>query len=175
MTRRLRRLGGTALIGVAVAALIVFGLASKGSTRGGPPAPELPREHLVGPASTSLSTLLHGAAGRPVAVVFWASWCGPCAAEAPALERFSRSPSGSGRIVGVDWSDSLSGARAFLRSHRWTFPNLRDGEGTVGSRYGLTGLPTTFVLSGSGRIHAVLRGPQTRATLQSALSAAAHS
>jgi cytochrome c biogenesis protein CcmG/thiol:disulfide interchange protein DsbE len=175
MTRRLRLLGWTALIGVAAVALVVLGFASKGSTRGGAPAPELPREHLVGPASTSLSTLLRGAAGRPVAVVFWASWCDPCAAEAPALERFARSASGSGRIVGVDWSDGLSGARAFISSHGWTFPNLRDSEGIIGSRYGLISLPTTFVLSGNGRIHMVLRGPQTEASLTHALAAASRS
>ena len=122
-----------------------------------------------------MSSLLAGAAGHPALVVFWASWCGPCETEAPALERFSRSPSGHGRMVGVDWSDALAGARSFIRRYGWTFPNLRDAEGTVGNQYRLTSLPTTFVLDGGGRIHAVLHGPQSERTLQSALAAAARS
>jgi peroxiredoxin len=90
--------------------------------------------------------------------------------EAPALERFALSASGRGRMVGVDWSDELSGARSFIRRHSWTFPNLRDSEGLVGNRYRMTGLPTTFVIDARGRIRAVLRGPQTEGSLQKALT-----
>jgi cytochrome c biogenesis protein CcmG, thiol:disulfide interchange protein DsbE len=151
----------------ALAALIVFGLASHRST--GRPAPALPLEHLAG-SPVTLQGLLAGAGGRPAVVVFWASWCGPCAHEAPALERFSLSSAGRGRIVGVDWSDGLSGARSFIHHYSWTFPNLRDSEGTVGNSYHLTGLPTTFVVDGHGRIRAVLRGPQDEASLGRALA-----
>jgi len=70
----------------------------------------------------------------------------------------------------VDWSDGLSGARAFIRSHSWTFPNVRDAEGTVGNAYRLTGLPSTFVLDAHGRIRAVLRGPQDEGSLTRALA-----
>ncbi len=174
MGRGSRLLGWTAVIVAALVVLAVFGLTSSGSGPSGRPAPALPHEQLVG-STTSLSRLLAGAGGRPAVVVFWASWCEPCETEAPALERFSRSPSGRGRIVGVDWSDALPGARSFIRHFGWTFPNLRDSEGTVGNQYRLTGLPTTFVLDGSGRIHALLRGPQSEQSLQSALAAAAHS
>ena len=73
-------------------------------------------------------------------------------------------------MVGVDWSDALSGARSFIRRYAWTFPNLRDAEGTVGNEYHLTGLPTTFVLDAHGRIRAVLRGPQDEASLGRALA-----
>ena len=135
----------------------------------GSPAPALPREHLAG-APVTLAGLLGGAPGRPALVVFWASWCGPCAQEAPALERFARTPAGRGRIVGVDWSDALVAARAFIRRYAWTFSNLRDSEGTVGNDYHLTGLPSTFVLDGSGRIRAVLRGPQDERSLAHALA-----
>jgi cytochrome c biogenesis protein CcmG, thiol:disulfide interchange protein DsbE len=170
MARRLRLLGLTL---AAVAALAVFGLSSR-STRARP-APALPRERLSGPAVT-LASLLSGARGRAALVVFWASWCGPCAREAPALERFSRSPAGRGRIVGVDWSDpSLSDARSFIRRYSWTFPNLRDVEGTVGSAYRLTGLPTTFVIDDHGRIRAALPGPQSERSLQTALAGVEHS
>jgi thiol-disulfide isomerase/thioredoxin len=165
----LRRRAALVLLGgLVVAALAVFGLAGSGSTNG-KPAPALPRERLSGPPAT-LSSLLASAHGHAALVVFWASWCGPCAREAPALERFARSPQGQGRIVGVDWSDELSEARAFVRRYHWSFPTLRDAEGTVGVAYHLTGLPTTFVLSAKGRLSATLRGPQDASSLARALA-----
>jgi thiol-disulfide isomerase/thioredoxin len=153
----------------AVTAAAVFGLAGASSSQSGRLAPALPRERLGG-TQTTLPALLAGAGGRPVAVVFWASWCGPCVREAPALERFARSSQGRARIVGVDWSDALAGARAFVAAHRLTFPNVRDAAGSVGNAYRLTVLPTTFVIDGRGRIRSVLRGPQTATTLEQALT-----
>ncbi|HEX5853352.1 MAG TPA: TlpA disulfide reductase family protein [Solirubrobacteraceae bacterium] len=169
---RVRLLGWVLLAGVAIGALAVFGLTAEHSSSKGRVAPELPHERLVGSAQTTLAGMLAADGHRPVVVVFWASWCAPCVREAPALERFSQSTAGRGRIVGVNWSDALSGARAFLKRHAWTFPNVRDAEGTVGSEYRMTGLPTTFVLDGSGHIRAVLRGPQSERSLAAALRAA---
>lgn len=169
MRKRLRLLGWVLLAAGAIAALIVFGLTSSRSASLGRLAPGLPREHLAGPVVT-LPTLLDAARGRPALVVFWASWCGPCAHEAPALERFSLTSAGRGRMVGIDWSDALAGAKAFIRHYSWTFPNLRDGEGTVGNDYRLTGLPTSFVIDARGRIEDVLRGPQDEASLARALA-----
>jgi thiol-disulfide isomerase/thioredoxin len=154
-----------ALVAV-LAALIVFGFSSSGS------GPALPRERLAGEPA-SLKAVLATAHGRATLVTFWASWCGPCAKEAAALERFSRSPAGQGRLVAVDWSDALSGAKAFVAQHAWTFPVLRDAEGTVGNEYRLTGLPTTFVLDGSGHIRSELRGPQDATTLARAMASVA--
>ena len=162
-----------ALAAAAIVLLVVFGFAPSSKSRAGRKAPGLPSEHLGG-AAVTLPKLLAQAGGRPSLVVFWASWCGPCATEAPALQAFSRSAEGRGRIVGVDWSDGRSGALAFIRRFGWTFPTLRDGEGLVGNEYGMTGLPTTFVLDGRGRIAATLRGPQTAASLSAALSGAGH-
>ncbi len=167
--RRARLLAMTTAIAVALVALIVFGLASSKQANAGRRAPALPSEHLVGPPTT-LARLLATAHGRASLVTFWASWCEPCRREAGALERFAGSSSGRGRLVAVDWSDALSGARSFLARYRWTFPVLRDADGTVGNDYRLTGLPTTFVLDASGRIGSVLRGPQTTATLAQAMA-----
>ena len=73
--------------------------------------------------------------------------------------------------TGVDWSDALPGARSFVRRYGWTFSNMRDADGSVGNAYHLTGLPTTFVMDGRGRIRRVLRGPQSERDLSRALAA----
>lgn len=173
MGRRLRLIGGTLVAIAALVLLAVFGLASNHAARGGRPAPQLPSEHLAGPPVT-LASLLASADGRASLVIFWASWCEPCVHEAPAIQRFAESPTGRGRVVGVDWSDALSGAQAFIRRFSWTFSNLRDSEGIVGNSYRMTGLPTTFVLDGKGRIRTLLRGPQDERSLAAALRAVEH-
>lgn len=170
MGRRLRVALAVALAAGAVAALAVFGLAGDRSAADGRPAPALPSERLAGPPAT-LASISAGDGGKPFVVVFWASWCGPCAREAPALARFARSPTGRGRIVTVDWTDERSGAMAFIRRYRWSFPVLRDAAGTIGDDYRLTNLPTSFVVDGRGRIRRTLVGPQTQASLSAALQA----
>ncbi|MCW3018999.1 MAG: hypothetical protein JWN10_1307 [Solirubrobacterales bacterium] len=174
MPRRLRLLAWTLGLGAALAVAAVFGLASS-HTASGRAAPALPRESLSG-GPVTLASLLAGARGRPALVVLWASWCGPCAQEAPQLERFARSAAGRGRIVGVDWSDPLrSEARSFIRRYRWTFPNLRDAEGAVGNSYHLPNVPTTFVIDAHSRIRATLLGPQSVRSLRTALENVEHS
>jgi thiol-disulfide isomerase/thioredoxin len=166
-----RRLLMSILAAAALAALAIFGLASNRSVLTGHPAPALPREHLAGPPIT-LRGLLASAGRRPALVVFWASWCGPCVSEAPAVERFSQSPAGRGRVVGVDWSDDAQSARRFIAKYGWSFSNLRDGGGGVGLAYGLRNLPTTFVIGADARIKKTLLGPQTERSLGRALASA---
>jgi cytochrome c biogenesis protein CcmG, thiol:disulfide interchange protein DsbE len=130
-------------------------------------APPLPTSVLVPPRATVAAL-----GGRPVAINFWASWCEPCRKEAPALERVARSLDGRAQVVGVNWTDSLGAARSWVDDYRWTFPNLRDANGSVGSDYGLSGLPTTFIVDSRGRIADVLLGPQSESSLREALESA---
>src|SRR6202035_2173565 len=123
---------------------------SRGRT--GHSAPLLPSEHLSGGRVT-----LAALRGRPALVTFWASWCEPCEREAPALERFARGLDGHAALVGVNWSDpQVSQARSFVKRYGWTFPNLRDPQGSAGLAYGVTGLPTTFAIDSAGRVRATL-------------------
>jgi len=152
------------LAAAGAAALVAFGLRSGHAASVGRVAPALPRERLAGPAVTIASL------GHPAVITFWASCCEPCTREAGALERFALSPGGQGRLIGVNWSDGLPGARAFIRRHSWSFTNVRDADGRVGNDYRLTGLPTSFIIDADGRIRAVLRGPQSERSLQHALA-----
>ncbi len=158
-------LPGLALL--AVAALIAIEVATDSSDPAPKAAPALPSEVLVGPRAT-----LAGLRGRPAAVNFWASWCGPCKHESPELERLYRTLHGRASLVGVDYSDDASNARALIRELHLTYPNLRDGSGEVGDSYGLTGLPTTAILDSQGRVVRLLRGPQTASSVRSALRSA---
>jgi thiol-disulfide isomerase/thioredoxin len=156
---------GILTTGIAVAAVVAV-IAIEVATGGSPktrPAPQLPSQ-VLNPPRVDLSSLR----GKPALINFWASWCHPCQQEAPEMERFAQGLHGRAHLVGVDWSDDLGSARDFVREHRWSFPVLRD-EGQVGDEYGISGLPTTFVLDRRGRIVETLRGPQTRADLEAAL------
>ncbi|MBS1846172.1 MAG: TlpA family protein disulfide reductase [Actinobacteria bacterium] len=155
---------------LAVAALVVaaIGVAElaggNGPTATGRAAPPLPTKALRPPA-VDLAALR----GKPVLVDFFASWCEPCAEEAPTLRKLYASLDGRAGIVAVDWDDAGGPARAFVRKHGWKFPVLADTSGTVGEKYGLVGLPTSFVLDPRGRIVATFRGPQSEARLRQAL------
>jgi len=159
-------------IGLAVVALVAGGivaaeLLTAGGGSAGRPAPELPSQVLSG-HRVDLSSLR----GRPALVNFWASWCAPCKQEAPELKRFAEGLGNRATLVGVDWNDSADNALQFIAKSGWDYPILRDPSQKVGTEYGLNGLPTTFVLDSEGNIVQTLPGPQTVATLNSALAAA---
>jgi cytochrome c biogenesis protein CcmG/thiol:disulfide interchange protein DsbE len=157
-----------AVAALAVAAIVVAELAGGGSTETGRAAPPLPSKALRPPA-VDLAALR----GKPALVDFFASWCGPCAEEAPTLRRLAAAVAGEANVVAVDWDDAGGPARAFVRRHGWTFPVLADTSGAAGESYGLVGLPTSFVLDPHGRIVATFQGPQSEARLRQALLEAA--
>jgi thiol-disulfide isomerase/thioredoxin len=150
---------------LALAGLAVGLLTGAGGARSA--APPLPRAVLSGHAVTIAQLR-----GRSAAIVFWASWCDDCHAEAAAVERFARSTAGRGRVIGVDYTDGGNWS-AFLRRYDWSFPVLADRSGAVGSSFGLRDLPATVILDPSGRIVSVSNEVQTVAGLRQALAAAA--
>jgi cytochrome c biogenesis protein CcmG, thiol:disulfide interchange protein DsbE len=174
--RRAWRAAPPAARWAAVAALVVaaFAAAELASGSGsdntvGRAAPPLPTKALRPPGVN-----LAGLRGKPALVDFFASWCGPCAEEAPTLRKLSASLHGKATVVAVDWDDEDSAARAFVRRQGWTFPVLADTTGSVGESYGVNvGLPTSFVLDSEGRIVETFRGPQSVSTLRQALLEAA--
>jgi cytochrome c biogenesis protein CcmG, thiol:disulfide interchange protein DsbE len=108
--------------------------------------------------------------GRVVVLNLWASWCEPCRAEAPVLERWSRQIAAhGGSVVGVDTFDASSDARSFMRQLHLTYRMLRDPSGVVKASFGVTGFPESFVIDRSGRVAAIARGPVDDAFMRSAV------
>jgi len=84
-------------------------------------------------------------ADGPLLVYFWASWCTPCAAEAPVIQQLWGEYRGRGyTFVGVNIWDADKDARAFAERYGLTFPLVRDADGAVYLGYGVQQLPMAF-------------------------------
>jgi cytochrome c biogenesis protein CcmG, thiol:disulfide interchange protein DsbE len=163
LTRRTVLRTGLAVVALVLLAVGLLRPASKAPRA----APPLPSRTLSGRPIT-----LAALRGHAAVVLFWAPWCIPCQHEAPAVERFARSPAGHGHIVAVD-DASGDGWRAFVRKYHWSFPVFADPDLTVGVAYEAEFLPTTVFISAAGRIASMSSGAQTVASLTRGISAAA--
>lgn len=90
--------------------------------------------------------------GKMVLLSFWASWCAPCVAEMPALERLQATLGGDDfTIVAVAVRDSAEGVRRLLKDRR-PFPLLVDGGGGTAEAFRAGGIPVTYVIDREGRL-----------------------
>lgn len=108
--------------------------------------------------------------GHPVIVNLWASWCGPCRAEMPALQRIHEAYQDTGLIllaVNATPQDSESAALAFAAELGLTFPILFDTVGEASRLYELRALPSTYFIGPDGTIQeVVIGGPMAEALLR---------
>lgn len=157
------------LIPLAVGALLVVLFASYGlhhdphvnpaALVGKPlPADSLP------PLSGGQPQTIASAAKPPMVVNVFASWCAPCAEEAPQMMRLKAL---GVPIVGVAYKDQTSATQSFLDKYGDPFDRvLQDRSGDVGVNFGISGVPETFVVNTKGMIVAKHIGPMTDQDVQ---------
>ena len=92
------------------------------------------------------------AQGKPVVVNFWASWCGPCADEAPLLEAAAQRRGNEFTFVGVNVEDTDPDALAFMRKYGISYPNGSGNSGAISIKYGMRGVPETYFIAPDGRL-----------------------
>ena len=99
--------------------------------------------------------------GKVIFINFWASWCIPCAQEAPILEEVWRYYKPDGKVVflGVDYVDTEPEARIFLKRFGNTYPNGPDLGGRISQMFRIQGVPETYTIDTGGILRFVKIGP----------------
>jgi cytochrome c biogenesis protein CcmG, thiol:disulfide interchange protein DsbE len=164
------------LAGAAVAVLLIYGVTHQAASRTLDEA--VARGQLpAAPAASTMLPALNGKGkqslaayrGKVVLLNFWASWCEPCKAEAPQLERMQRQmQSYDGTVLGVTYLDASPDSRRFVHEFDLTYPNLRDTTGEFAHAYGTDQLPESFLIDRKGHVVAISRGQVTSTFLQHA-------
>jgi thiol-disulfide isomerase/thioredoxin len=100
-----------------------------------------------------------GPGERPLVVVLWASWCGPCQAEAPEVEAFYQAHGDQVDVLGVDTADTRDMGRSFAEEFGMTFPSVFDPEEAVRIGLGVPGLPGVAFVNPDGTVAALVAEP----------------
>ena len=99
-----------------------------------------------------VSLLDPDAEGNVVFLNLWATWCGPCLAEMPAMASLYQQLSGSGfSMVAVSEEDPET-VREFLADSPYPFKILMDPENVLGDRFAVRAIPSTFIIDREGRL-----------------------
>jgi len=132
----------------------------------GAPAPDFTLKNLSG-ENVTLSKLQ----GQVVLINFWATWCAPCRAEMPELQRRYDALKDQGfTVLAVDDDEAAQEVAAFAEAYKLTFPILLDpGESVVGL-YRIYAFPTTFIVDRQGVVQKLHIGALTESALDQYLT-----
>ncbi len=167
-----RRLIYALLLAAGLVWIFVSADRSGASTAGRIPAP---RQDFAAPdftlqTLTGESVRLSDLRGQAVLVNLWATWCPPCRAEMPVIQKMYEEYKGQGfTVLAVDmtFQDDAAAVQPFVQQHRLTFPVLLDPSGVTARQYELRSLPTSFFIDRQGIIReVVIGGPMSEALLR---------
>jgi thiol-disulfide isomerase/thioredoxin len=86
-------------------------------------------------------------------VNFWATWCAPCIEEMPSLQALARKiPGGQLTVVAINFKEGAAKIGDFLRRTPLAITLLRDTDGLTAGRWGVLGLPASYVLDRQRRV-----------------------
>ncbi|RHW42142.1 TlpA family protein disulfide reductase [Neobacillus notoginsengisoli] len=95
--------------------------------------------------------------GKKVMLNFWATWCGPCKAEMPAMQQLSTEVGDDVVILAVNIDPQLD-VQGFVDENGITFPIPLDVDDKVNALYQIIAIPTTYFIDSNGIIQDVFKG-----------------
>jgi cytochrome c biogenesis protein CcmG/thiol:disulfide interchange protein DsbE len=105
--------------------------------------------------------------GKVVLLNFWASWCGPCVVELPALQRLHDTLAREGfSVVSIAVDDTADAVRQFKERFGLTFPILLDEGGGTKDLFKLSGVPESFIIDREGKFQTILDPDDDRVTFR---------
>ncbi len=114
--------------------------------------------------------------GKIVMLDFWATWCGPCVHELPnVVSVYGKYHDKGFEIIGISLDQDKEKLTSFLKEKNVTWAQYFDGQGwqnKLASKYGITSIPSTFLLDKEGKIIGVgLRGEELQGAIEKAVAA----
>ncbi|WP_394824205.1 TlpA family protein disulfide reductase [Pendulispora albinea] len=176
--------GGGVLYTVAIVVMVlgvVFGFAvlprwfrgSEGGALAGKAGPEFQLELVANAPQIGKRTIaLNEYKGKAVILDFWATWCGPCQAQSPVLDRLAHRYENDVAVLGVNTSDAPGAAAQWISDHKISYPIVYDDDGDAARLYSVVNLPTLVILSREGKIIAVREGFTAASELESLIKRA---
>jgi peroxiredoxin len=167
-----RRITYSIILFLGLAWIFISADKSDTSTAGKIPAPQ---QGFLAPdfelkSTTGETIKLSDLRGQAVLVNLWATWCPPCRAEMPAIEKIYTEYKDKGLVVlavNMTYQDTPSNIASFVSEYGLTFPILLDETGKVGADYQLRSLPSSFFINREGIINeVVIGGPMAEALIR---------
>jgi thiol-disulfide isomerase/thioredoxin len=106
---------------------------------------------------------------KVVVLDFWASWCGPCAMQAPILDRVARRYKDDVVVLGINVGEPASVAQRYALSKGLSYPILADLDGEAQEAYGANSLPTIVLIDRKGNITSFSQGVVREGQLEKAI------
>jgi len=167
------------LILIAAAAWIFISADPAGAnTFGSKPAPQagFPAPDFTLKTATGETYNLSAQKGQAVLVNLWATWCPPCRAEMPVIEKMYKEYKDQGfSVLAVDltYQDDPFQVVPFMKEYGLTFPILLDETGDVGQAFQIRSLPSSYFINSRGIItEVVIGGPMSEALLRTRIEEA---
>lgn len=161
------------IIGVLIALSALFGLvimprlAPAGDALKEKPAPDFTLP-VAANGDAGARMQLSELRGKIVILDFWASWCGPCAVQAPILDRVARRHAEDVVVLGINVDDTADVALQYAKKKGLSYPILMD-DGQAQGAYGATTLPTVVLIDRAGNIVEFVPGVLREAQLERAI------
>jgi peroxiredoxin len=91
--------------------------------------------------------------GKKVFLNFWATWCPPCKAEMPEIEKLYQETKDTDLvIVAVEIGEPLDTVKPFIENNKYNFKVLLDPDQSVATKYNITSIPTSYFIDTEGNI-----------------------